>query len=152
MNKTKHKSFHKVDTNFGMKKKVEICLKSRCLFLLPYTVVTRGTKNMYPLNPLYLTLFCQMNRDLEKKLLLQHNLAFFSYTVTQRGIHKLRCFLHFDIVFPNPFSQIFLNTKIVQELLKKIIMTKQYSIGANFVSFTDKTHMPTPLLRNVVYG
>ena len=66
MNKTKHKSFHEVDTNFGTKKKVEICLQSRCLFLLPYTVVTRGIKNMYPLSPLCLTLFCQMNRDLEK--------------------------------------------------------------------------------------
>jgi hypothetical protein len=63
---TKHKSFHKVDTNFGTKKKVEICLQSRCLLLLPYTVVTRGTKNMDALCPLCLTLFCQMNRDLEK--------------------------------------------------------------------------------------
>jgi len=106
MNKTKHKSFHEVDTNFGTKKKVEICLQSRCLFLLPYLLVTVGTKNMYPLSPLCLTLFCQMNRDLEKTCCSSITWPF-SCTVTQKGIHKLLCFLHFDIVFPIPFHKFF---------------------------------------------
>ena len=64
---TKHKSFHEVDTNFGTKKKVEICLQSRCLFLLPYTVVKRYKKICTPLAHCALLFFVKWI-EISKKL------------------------------------------------------------------------------------
>jgi len=60
---------------------------------------------MYPLNPLCLTLFCQMNRDLEKTCCSSITWPFFHVQLPKSGIHKLRWFLHFDIVIPYPFSK-----------------------------------------------
>jgi len=125
MNKTKSKSFYKVDTNFGTKKKVEICLQSRCLLLLPYTVVTRGTKICTPLTHCALLFFCQMNRDLEKTCCSSITWPFFHVQLPKSGIHKLRWFLHFDIVFPIPFLKQNLYQKFLTMILKNSILLVQ---------------------------
>merc|ERR1712008_153739 len=84
----------------------------------PYTVVTRGTKICTPLTHCALLFFCQMNRDLEKTCCSSITWPFFQVKLPKSGIHKLRCFLHFDIVFPIPFLKQNLYQKFLTIILK----------------------------------